>query len=116
VRELATTTVSVLRGTETNQYGDRTNVGQPVYTGIPAALVESAHRSYDRAAQRYQVLRTSIAVVPDWADIRTSDTLVDERTCTAYMVEAVTMQPTLGPPPDKVCDLRARSGVSVQAN
>jgi hypothetical protein len=111
--ELANTTVSVLRGTEVNHYGDKTNVGVPLYTGIPAALVESSKQVFDRASQRHQVIRTTTCVIPDWADILSTDTLVDEASGNAYMVESVTLQPTLGPPPDKILILRWRSGVSV---
>jgi hypothetical protein len=32
------------------------------------------------------------------------------------MIEDVTLQPTLGPPPDKLLTLRWRSGVSVQSD
>jgi len=111
--ELANTTLSVLRGTTVNAYGDKTNVGDPLYTGIPAALVESSKQSFDRASQRFQTIRTSTCVVPEWADIIDTDTLIDETTGNAYMIESVTRQPTLGPPPDKILILRWRSGVSV---
>jgi hypothetical protein len=114
--ELCNTTISVLRGTNVNQYGDKTNVGTPLYTGIPAGLVESSKRSFDRASQRYQVVRTTTCVVPDWADILSSDTLIDETSGNTYMIESVTLQPTLGPPPDKLLTLRWRSGVSVQSD
>jgi hypothetical protein len=45
-----------------------------------------------------------------------ADTLIGERTGSAYMVESVTIRPMLGPPPDKICELRWRSGVSVQSD
>jgi hypothetical protein len=114
--ELQNTTVSVLRGTEVNAYGDRTNVGQPVHTCIPAAIVESSKQVFDRASMRFQTIRTSSCVVPDWADILDTDTLIDETSGNAYMIESVTLQPTLGIPPDKLLVLRWRSGVSVQSD
>lgn len=114
--ELANTTVSVLRGTTVNQWGDKTNVGTPLYTGIPAAIVESSKQVFDRASQRFQTIRTSTCVVPDWADILDTDTLIDETTGNAFMIESIELQPSLGPPPDKILVLRSRSGVSVESD
>lgn len=111
--ELANTTLSVMRGTTTNGYGDVTNVGLPLYQGIPAAVVESGKTVFDNATQRPSTIRTTKCVVPDWADILTTDTLQDETTGSYYMVEDVMTQPSLGPPPDKILTLRWRSGVSV---
>ena len=51
-------------------------------------------------------------MVPDWADILTSDTLMDERTGNYYMIIDIQVQPTLGTPPDKILTLRWRSGVT----
>jgi hypothetical protein len=110
---MANTTLSVLRGTTTNAYGDRTNVGIPLYTGIPAAIVEKSKQSFDRDTQRFQTIRTSMCVVPDWADILDTDTLRDETTGNFFMVEDIQTQPSLGLPPDKILTLRWRSGVSV---
>lgn len=114
--ELANTSLTVMRGTKVNGYGDRTNVGTPLYRGIPAARVESSKQVFDRASQRAQTIRTTKAVVPDWADILTTDTVMDETTGDYYMVEDVTLQPTLGPPPDKLLTLRSRSGVTVTSD
>jgi len=114
--ELANTHLSVLRGTTVNDWGDKTNVGTPLYTGIPAGLVESSKQVFDRASQRFQTIRTSTCVVPEWADILDTDTLINESTGDAYMVESVELQPTLGCPPDKILILRSRSGVSVDSD
>lgn len=110
--ELANTTLSVLRGTTTNAYGDKTNVGVPLHTGIPAAVVEKSKQVFDRASQRLQTIRTSMCVVPDWADILDTDTLLDETTGNYFMVEDISVQPSLGVPPDKIITLRWRSGVT----
>jgi hypothetical protein len=114
--ELANTTLSVLRGTEVSEFGDRTNVGKPLYTGIPAALAETGKQVFDRATQRPQTIRTTKAVVPDWADILDTDTLMDETTGDFYMVEDLMTQPTLGLPADKILTLRWRTGVSVESD
>src|ERR1700733_3055328 len=115
--ELANTTLGVLRGTTVNDWGDRTNVGTPLYTGIPAAVVESSKQSFDRASQRLQTIRTITCAVPTWADILDTDTLMNEVSGDFYMVENITLQPTLGPPPDcKILTLRERSGVSVDSD
>jgi len=114
--ELANTTLSVLRGTTVNAYGDKTNVGNPLYTGIPAAVVEKSKQSFDRDTQRFQTIRTSMCVVPDWADILDTDTLMDESTGNFFMIEDIQTQPSLGVPPEKILTLRWRSGVSVKSD
>jgi hypothetical protein len=110
--EIANTMLTVMRGREANAYGDLTDVGKKLYTGIPAAAVESSKQVWDPATQTPRTVRTSKCVVPDWADILTSDTLMDERTGNYYMIIDIQVQPTLGTPPDKILTLRWRSGVT----
>jgi hypothetical protein len=114
--ELANTTLTVMRGTAANQFGDLTDVGTPIYTGLPAAVVESSKTTWDPATQTPRTIRTSKAVVPRWADILASDTLKDERTGDYYMIIDVTDQPSLGSPPDKLLTLRWRSGVTPKSD
>jgi hypothetical protein len=114
--ELANTSLTVLRGLSVNSHGDLTDVGTPAYSGIPAALVESSKTVFDQATATPRIIRVSSAVVPDWADIVTSDTVMDERAGQYYMVISVTDQPSLGVPPDKLLSLRSRSGVTARSD
>jgi hypothetical protein len=112
--ELANTTLTVMRGVEANAYGDLSDVGAPVYTGVPAAINESSKTVFDPATQTPRTIRTSTCVVAGWVDILTSDTLLDESTGAYYMIQDVERQPTgpTGIAPDKILTLRWRSGVT----
>lgn len=113
--ELANTRLTIMRGTAANAYGDLTDVGSPIYTGIPAAINESAQTVFDAATQRKQTIRTSTCVVPGWVDVLDTDTLLDEGSGNYYMIESSERQPTgpTGITPNLILTLRWRSGVSV---
>ncbi|MGA5820812.1 hypothetical protein ACPC54_23465 [Kitasatospora sp. NPDC094028] len=102
-----------MRGTAISAYGDATDVGVPVYTGVPAALAETEQTAFDSASQRQQIIRSITCTVPAWADVRTTDTIRDETTGLFYMIENIQEQPGIGYyPPPKTLTLRERSGVT----
>lgn len=106
--------ISVLRGTTVNDWGDKTNVGTPLYTNVPAAIAETAEQSFDPATERPQIIRSIKAAVPGWADIELTDTLLDPATGWYYMPEEIWDEPGIGIyPPRKLMTLRMRSGVTV---
>jgi hypothetical protein len=111
--ELANTTFTIMRGVEANPYGDLSDVGSPMYTGVPAALNESSKQTWDPATQQPRTVRTSKAVLPGWADVLISDTIRDETTGNAYTINDIETQPTggTGIKPDLLLTLRSRSGV-----
>lgn len=113
--ELANTRITIMRGTSANAYGDLSDVGAPIYTGIPAAVNESSKQVFDPATQQPRTIRTSTCVVAGWVDVLDSDTILDETTGNAYMVQDIQAQPTgpTGIAPDKLLTLRWRSGVTV---
>lgn len=111
--ELANCTVTIMRGTEANVYGDESDVGTPLYEHVPAAVTETAKQVFDPATQRPQTIRTSMCVLPSWADVLDSDTIQREDTGDYFMIESIQRQPALiGIPPDIILTLRWRSGVS----
>ena len=116
--ELANTSLTIMRGTEANAYGDLSDVGSPIYTGIPASLVESSKQTWDPASQERRTIRTTSAVVPGWTDIKTSDTVRDETSGSYYMIEDISPQQTgpTGISPDLMLTLRSRSGVSTSTD
>lgn len=116
--ELANTRLTIMRGTEANAYGDESDVGAALYTGVPAAVVESSKTVFDPATQTPRTIRTSTAVVAGWTDIVTSDTVMDESTGAYYMVQDIQVQPTgpTGITPSKLLTLRWRSGVSTASD
>lgn len=104
---------TVMRGTAANAYGDETDVGNVLYTGVPVAYAETTDTVFDAATQRQQTVRSISAVFPSWADVQDTDTLQDESTGNYYMVESMQERPGIGfYPPDKILALRMRSGVS----
>lgn len=112
--ELANTRITIMRGTTANAYGDLSDVGTPIYSGIPAAINESSKIVFDPATQTPRTVRTSKAVVPGWVDVLDSDTLRDESTGNYYMIQDIARQPTgaTGIAPELLLTLRWRSGVT----
>ena len=97
--------------------GDASDVGTPLYTGIPAALAEVNETVFDAATQRLSTIRDIKAVVPGWADIISSDTLQDPATGWYYIVLSIENEPGIGYyPPRKLLSLKERSGVSVASD
>lgn len=111
-------TISVYRGTTANGYGDISDVGTvALHTGIPAALAEVSDVAYDAATQRQQIVRSIKCVVPNWADILDTDTLMDESTGYFYLIESVEAEPGIGYyPARKIFTLRMRSGVTIASD
>jgi hypothetical protein len=109
--------VTIMRGTDANAYGDESDVGVPIYTGVPAALAETSQTAFDSASERQQIIRTVTCTVPNWADVLTTDTLRDETTGLYYMIESIEAQPGIGYyPPPKILTLRMRSGVTITSD
>jgi hypothetical protein len=106
---LANNSVSILRGTTPNAYGDETDDAIAAYTQVPAAIVESSHVTTDPATQTPRTVRAITCVMPGWADVLNSDRLQDA-TGTIYMIESVTTQPSLGYPGDTILTLRRVTG------
>lgn len=113
MQEIANTTISVLRGTGENAFGDAVDARVPVYTGIAAALVERSKQSTDPATRTPRTVRDIVCHVPGWTDVLTTDQIRDERTGYVYAIEDVTSPATLmGAPVDEVLTLRRVTGTT----
>jgi hypothetical protein len=111
--DIANCLITVMRGTEANAYGDLSDVGTPIYEHMPAAITETSKTVFDPATQRPQTIRSSMCVLPSWADVLDSDTIQREDTGDFFMIQSIERQPMLiGAPPDIILTLRWRSGVS----
>lgn len=110
MQALATTSVSVLRGTTEDEWGDEIDSTTPAYTGVPAAIVESSRVTTDPATQAPRTIRSISCVMPGWADVLNSDRLQDEATGSIFAVIEVSAQPSLGYPPDTLLTLRRVTG------
>ncbi|MET9517419.1 hypothetical protein [Streptomyces sp. NPDC002994] len=87
---IATTLVSVLRGTETDAFGDEKDTATVAASGIPAELVESTRRAQEPATGTPRIIRTHICRVPPTTDVTETDRIKDQVTAEIYIVVSVT--------------------------
>lgn len=76
----ANTTVTVLRGTSTNGYGDTvdgTTAASADLTGLPASLIEVNRRTYLPAEGGVRVVRTHVCRLTSGTDVRKDDRIQD---------------------------------------
>lgn len=95
VAEAANTTVSLLRGTTYDGYGDVQDTSTPVMAGVPAVLVETSHQAFDPVTQAPRTVRAATCKVPAWVGVQNTDQIQDETTGNVYMVEDITQPPTI---------------------
>lgn len=103
---LATTTLTVYRGTSTDAYGDEQDTSTIVHTGIPASLVEQTRRTTTRDDPTPRVIRYTVGRVTAGTDITDQDRLKDERTGVVYIVEAVSSMTSAAVAADLRLELR----------
>jgi hypothetical protein len=89
MQAIATTTVSILRGTTTDDYGDERDTDTPVATGVPASLTEQSRRVTTRDDPTPRIVRYAVARLPARTDVTDQDRIRDERTGAVYIVDAV---------------------------
>jgi hypothetical protein len=82
----ATTVVSILRGEETNDYGDTVDSQVAVASGIPAAIIESTRRVYLPAEGAHRIVRSFAARMPANTTVLKGDRLRDQRTGATYKI------------------------------
>ena len=111
VAAVANTTISLLRGTTTDAYGDTADAGIPILTAVPASVVETARSVLDPATQTPMTVRSTTCIVPAWTGVLNSDQIKDEATGDLYAIEDILMPPTLmGAPVDITLTLRRVTG------
>ncbi|GIH26068.1 hypothetical protein Aph01nite_43780 [Acrocarpospora phusangensis] len=86
---LPTTTVAVLRGETTDEYGDVVDSDAPVKGHVPISLSERDKRVWVPAENRTTVVRQITGRARPNADIREGDRLRDEGDQSIYLVEGV---------------------------
>jgi hypothetical protein len=106
VLAVATTRLTVLRGTTTDAYGDEQDTDTPVHTGIPAALTEQSRRVTTRDDPTPRIVRYAVARVTAGTDIQDQDRVRDERTGAVYIVDAVSSMANPAAAADLRLDLR----------
>lgn len=88
MQAIATTQLTVLRGTATDEYGDEQDTDTVVARNIPASLTEQSRRVTTRDDPTPRIIRTTIARVPAGTDIQDQDRVRDQRTGFTYIVDA----------------------------
>lgn len=85
----ATCRVTILRGTETTELGDVTDVARPVRDRVPAAIREQRRQTTTNVDDRAQTVLFFTGRIAANVDVRANDRLRDEDTGTIYLVTAV---------------------------
>lgn len=83
---LATTTVSILRGTVVGDYGDELDSDEEVASGVRASILERPVTGGRPASGRSDTQRTHAMRVWRGVDLRQGDRVRDERTGALYSV------------------------------
>lgn len=106
MQAVATTKVSILRGTEDDEFGDPRDTDTPIATGVPASLVEQTRRVSGRENPTPRIVRYAVARLPARTDISEDDRVLDERTGAKYIVDAVSSMANPAIEVDRRVDLR----------
>lgn len=103
---LATCLASVLRGTDTNTWGDVTDNATVAASGVTAAITVRSRTVTDAATQTSRVIETVTGAVGSGVDIRDTDRLRDDTHGITYAIEAVTQPGGTGFTADLQLELR----------
>jgi hypothetical protein len=109
VYTVPTTTVTILRGTSTDVYGDVTDTATVAASGIPASILEQRKTVFTPADNRVQQVGFFTGRVSQLVDVRIGDRIQDERTSVIYVIDNISTvaSPALGN--DSRLDLRKAS-------
>lgn len=89
MRAIPTTTVSILRGTTTDAYGDPVDGTTVAASGVLASLLEQRVGVTTGADDRVQQLRAITGRLPAGTDVEEGDRIRDERTGEIYVIDNV---------------------------
>jgi hypothetical protein len=107
VKARANTTVSILRATAADDYGDEQDLDKTVASRVPASILEIRRTTSRTDSTTPQRVRSLVGRLGAGTDVQLGDRVRDERTATIYIVDDVTEQRGLfGRRPDMRLDLR----------
>ena len=106
MQAIATTKVTILRGTDTDEFGDERDTSTPIATDIPASVIEQTRRVSGRENATPRIVRYAVARVPARTDITEDDRVLDQRTGAKYIVDAVSGMANPAMEVDRRVDLR----------
>lgn len=105
----ATTTVTILSGEATDEFGDATDGTTVAASGVPASLIEQSRTLRDPTDPAPRVVRfTTCRIPPTTAGLAiTSDNRIrDEKTNAVYIIDSITPPSNPAWPQDIRLDLR----------
>lgn len=109
----ANTTVSIMRGTTTDGYGDERDTQKPVRTNVIASIIQASPGVGTRAAQVQTPDTTTPRTIRSYSgrlvantDVRDGDRLKDERNGRVFIVDAITAPDSPVNTPDLHLELR----------
>lgn len=104
---LATTTVSILRGTKTDPvYGDTTATMAVIASGIPASIIEKTEKTTTPGNPAPRITRGYEGTVGSQVDVTDADRLQDDRTGQIYVIVSVSQSALPGMVTDQTLALR----------
>jgi len=107
VAEVQNTTVSVLRGTASNAFGDTVDLNEAIVEGLPALLAETGKHVQDPSTSHPRTIREVACHVPQYAGVLNTDRILDESTGNIFMIIGIVTPPTIiGAPVDTVLQLK----------
>jgi hypothetical protein len=106
MQAIATTRISILRGTTRDAWGDEQDTDTPVASGIPASLTEQSRRVTTRDDPTPRIVRYAVARVAAGTDVTDQDRVRDDRTGQIYSVDAVSSMANPAAAADLRLDLR----------
>lgn len=104
---IATTTVSLYRGTIKDAYQDTVDDNDiPKWSNVPASIIERSRKVFVPAENRIQTVRYLTVRVRANTDVVAGDRMKDEQTEEFYSVDAVHQVQSVGYTADIVLDCR----------
>lgn len=103
---LATGTISILRGTTTDAFGDETDTERVLATGVLASIIPFSERVFTPDSPTPRIVRSYNAICGSQTDVTDGDRIRDERTGQIYVVLDVVQDNAPGLIPDKELSLR----------
>lgn len=84
----ANTTVSILRGADTDSFGDPVDTLTVVATGVTASIIEQRKTVTTPVDGNVRQVRFTTGRLPAGTDVRTGDRIKDEKTNRIYVFDA----------------------------
>lgn len=87
---VATTTVSILGGSVTDDFGDEKDTDTVLAAGIPASLMESSRQAQEPVTGTPRIIRTHVCRLSPAVEVTEDNRIKDEQTSEIYIVVSAT--------------------------